>query len=512
MVEKQTRNSIGLKLCRGSGDSRKVVPVKIIHFVACLFLLCYAGLSPAASVPSWNDMPSRLRSSPGVARSGKFYYATGAARTGRLREDKSHDTARRRSFLNALQLLHLEVSCRDLLERLPEKEHKKVPVIFSFLVPPLKIRGTVVLRQWEEDNRHFTSIGVPAEGIMQKQCFVSSLDDLIERYISPGNPVSLEGLEFSLVHTRRFSRRLEDIRKRIAGLLRQTGIPVLSRAFESEEDKPVRVGSFLRLKALFLRSERYAELARKAAGREEWTDALSFAGKAIRDFPVNGRAWLTVADYFLARGFPAMAMMASGKAMRDPAHLLQALRKMRESLIRIDNPEVSLFSIFIEDAGRHDGLPDEWRKWSERFSEESIAASLVLLTGGTAFSERNPVRPGEKYAKAVSAFQKAESGKDLLEVSHMAASAIEETPSAPETHNLMATVLRMQDACAAAIPFLWHALDLRPDYDIARANIALCTERLGIHEAALYYLDDPSVKNSTSRWVQEVYSRIKEGK
>jgi hypothetical protein len=61
-----------------------------------------------------------------------------------------------------------------------------------------------------------------------------------------------------------------------------------------------------------------------------------------------------------------------------------------------------------------------------------------------------------------------------------------------------------------ALPFLWQALTLEPEYDYALTNLGLCCQDLGLMRSARFYFEQEVVKNSPSSWVQGCYARFHE--
>jgi hypothetical protein len=112
--------------------------------------LVLAGASLAEG-PRWQEVPDRLKWQEGFAIRGAVLYATGRAESPQsARPDKSADTTRRRSFLRALYFV---------------QQASLTGVQSIAFRGRLHLQGLNVIRQWERDGAHFTTVAVPAIAI-----------------------------------------------------------------------------------------------------------------------------------------------------------------------------------------------------------------------------------------------------------------------------------------------------------------------------------------------------------
>ena len=134
--------------------------------------------------------------------------------------------------------------------------------------------------------------------------------------------------------------------------------------------------------------------------------------------------------------------------------------------------------------------------------------NLVAASLGRAV-EGNPKSPNDKFGQAVEIFNRAKTDEDVSHVLDLLLSACDNQPASAKTYNLIGACYRHLGKYEMALPFLWQALTLEPEYDFALTNLALCCRSLGLEESARFYFEHDAVKNSKNKWVQESYAEFK---
>jgi Flp pilus assembly protein TadD len=89
--------------------------------------------------------------------------------------------------------------------------------------------------------------------------------------------------------------------------------------------------------------------------------------------------------------------------------------------------------------------------------------------------------------------------------------ALETRPASAKTHNLIGACYRHLEQPVFALPFLWQALNLDPEYDYSLANLGICCQMLGLKKSAGFYFGHEAVKNSEATWVRNAYSEHRAG-
>ena len=213
-----------------------IIMIKPITLVIVVFLLAGVMGTPAMSggVPSWKDVPDHLRQGPGAQQKGEYFYATGMARpTVGVRPDITSEYAGKKSFLRAMQMLYMGGSCSDILNSLCEKDRFLFFLIFAPFVKSVeaeRIEGISVVRQWEKDQDHFTTVAVPVTAVQGLSCAFSDLPAAITRYLKLDKP-SLKGLAFCLRYVPRYSKLYSTVRIRIGRWFIENGHKELALCF-----------------------------------------------------------------------------------------------------------------------------------------------------------------------------------------------------------------------------------------------------------------------------------------
>ena len=153
-------------------------------------------------------------------------------------------------------------------------------------------------------------------------------------------------------------------------------------------------------------------------------------------------------------------------------------------------------------------LPDTWKKNLPNLENRPVPY-LVMLSLGHAVEGRSEPPP-EEYATAVRLFNQAKDENDVANVLKLLFQACEKQPASAKTYNLIGACYRHLDQPEMALPFLWQALKLKPEYDYALTNLGLCSQSLGIPDSARFYFEHEAVKKSSSNWVKESYAKFLE--
>lgn len=483
---------------------------------ATAFILLAALLLVAApsrpAVPGWQSVPERLKKAAGVESREGYVYATGSAKVLNIRPDKAHEIARKKSLLHALQLLRVAFSCRELLESVGPEEEAQLFEILMTLVPPVHVAGASVIRQWEKGPENFTTITVPQSALKDVSCDIPNLATAISRYVRLED-VTAEGLAFCLRHTPRYSQTARDIQRSIGLYYMDQNRKNLARCFLEDHEEPLRISSFalLGIQNRLARASQINLLAEKADRERKWDRAIDLASQSLEIFPTYGKAYLVLSDYFLeAEKKPSLALCAAEKGLRDGTCIKEGLEETIACLKALKSSEAQvyrfLYSQLAEDAGL--AWPRPWEHETARL-RDTLVPYLVLASFGQAV-EGESGSPDPEFSRAAALFSQARSDQDVANVLDVLLNACEKQPASAETYNLIGACYRHLEKPAVALPFLWAALRIKPDYDYALTNLGLCCQQLGLKQAADYYFGYNAVKNSSSSWVKESYAKFHE--
>jgi len=217
-----------------------------------------------------------------------------------------------------------------------------------------------------------------------------------------------------------------------------------------------------------------------------------------------------LADYFLTERLePALALAAAEKALRDGTNPQEGLKLQVECLEKMNSPEAEVWQYLLADSRKGAfGYPPEWERELELLVNLKIASMVIASSGQAVEEEDSP--PDPEFNQAVALFQQSKNDDDILRSLALLISACEKQPFSAKTYNLIGVCYRHLGKPAVALPFLWQALKLKPEYDFALTNLGLCCQSLGLMEAAKYYFEYDAVKNSTNAWVQDSYTKFVE--
>jgi len=481
--------------------------IAAVLIVGCLFTPALAG------EPGWRDVPQRLKQEDGAEYQGEFLYTTGMALVeNSLRADKAHEMARKKSLLRALQLIHMISSCQELLTDLKLEERRQFVRLFAPQAPSIRVKGVTVIQQWAKDRAHFTAVAVPLSALEGLPCEYPDLLTAISRY-SEFDQVSPAGLEFCLRHAQRYSLLSRTIKERAGRFYQKCDLKVLARCFLHKQDTD-EGSSSLETFVLQNRLARAAQITGQAetlATQGKWEMALNLASKALDLVPSYSRTYLLLADYFLHElKMPTLALFAAEKALRDGTCLQMGLNTIVSCFEELDSPETEVFNFLFSQCQprKKSSYPISWQPELDRLTDASIPY-LIILSAGCAIEGESEL-PGEDFVRAATLFKKAKSDDDVRRALVLLLQACEKQPLSAKTYNLIGASYRHIGQPSVALPFLWQALKLEPEYDYALTNLGLCCSSLGLGKSERYYFEHDAVKSSTSKWVQESYARFYE--
>lgn len=476
---------------------------QIAHTLAITILAGVLAWPALANDQGWNDLPERLKLGPGSEIRGELLYVTAEVQAGPYRQDKAMDAARRKSFQRALQMIHLAGPCRDLSENVAKNDQDALLEILLPFMPSAHIQGLTVIRQWESDRASYTTVSVPLKTVKGIRCEVPDISTGIARYVKL-NDVSLQGLEFCLAHASRYSQLNRGITNRIGRWYQDHNLPALARCFLPDADSgpPLSPLQGALFQDRLTKAARLAQRAEEVYREGKWETAVGLASSAIELVPTFSRAYLILARYFLEQEKrPSFALCAIERAYQDGSSFRASLGMELEILIKEKSPEAELFRYLITQThvGPDGSCPEIWKREIERLNDLPVPC-LVMASRGQLVREPGK-RPGDRLAQAVDLYGKAQSKEEVQLALDLLLKNIQEEPQVALSHNLVGACYRHLNQPDLALPFLWQALRLEPDYDLALTNLALCCQSLGLTQSAGYYLGRKAVQNSTNPWV-----------
>ena len=484
-----------------------------------LIWLLVMWIVPAAAVePGWKDVPRGLKKKEGTQLKGEFLFATGVAGAEDIRQDKAHELAKKKSLLRALQLVHMASSCKNAPAGLNPDERRLFVRLFTSLVPPVRVQGLTVIRQWETGQSHFTAVAVPLSALKDVPCEFPDLSTAIDRYIKTEQPL-LQGLAFCLQHAHRYSRLYQVTLKRVGRWYEDHGIKVLARCFlvSQTNDKRITPVDTLVFQNRLAKAASLTGQAEKHAVKGNWDAVLDIISQALNLVPTYSRAYMVLADYFmLSQKNPAFALRAAEKAMQDGTYLEKALNRKVQYLKLLHSPEKEAFQFMLSrfntegqnSGGRSSkgGLAGDWANQVDWLTDFPVSYQVFFSAGQAV--DGAPKAPDAEFGRAVAIYNQAKTDEDVDRVLDLLFSACENQPASPKTYNLIGACYRHIGKPEMALPFLWQALTLESEYDFALTNLALCCHSLGLEESASYYIEHEAVKDSKNKWVQESYARF----
>jgi len=501
----------------------EIIKIKSITMVIVVFLMAGVMGTPAMSggVPSWKDVPDHLRQGAGAQQKGEYFYATGMARpTVGVRPDITSEYAGKKSFLRAMQMLYMNASCSDILNRLSEKDRFLFFLIFAPIVESgesERIEGISVIRQWEKDQDHFTTVAVPVTAVQGLSCAFSDLPAAISRYLELDKP-SLKGLAFCLRYVPRYSQLYSMVWIRIGRWFIKNGHKELALCFMPGPDTVVSgspVGTLVFQNRMY-QSLQLTKKAEDQAGKGLWAESIANASRALNLTPACGPAFLVIADYFIAKyEEPILALCAVEKAMKDGTFFSNALEKKVAILKALGSPEAEVYEYLLSQCKPlpdweyflwSDALPETWKPELKRFGDKPVV-NLVVASLGQAV-ENDQQLPAGEFGRAAALFNEAKTDYDVSQVIDLLLAVCEKHPASAKVYNLIGACYRHLGKYEMALPFLWQALTIEPGYDYALTNLGLCCQSLKLNEAARFYFEHEAVRSSANRWVKESYANF----
>jgi tetratricopeptide (TPR) repeat protein len=483
--------------------------LRILYAFLCLVAL--TAVPAMAFEPGWDDVPQRLKTEDGAARKTGFLYATGTARAEDIRLDKAHEMARKKSQLTALQILRTASSCQELLSSLDGQDNQQFLRLFAPLWPSLHMEGVRVIRQWEDGQDHFTTVAAPLAGLEMPACPFDDLAQAILSYLQ-SDPISIEGLAFCLRHTARHTRLGRIIRDRVGRVYMERGETLLARSFLPDPNRETVCSGLevLSLQNRLQEAEGFARRAAQHAKEGQWDEALMLASQSLDLVPTYTNPYLTVSDFFLHRvKRPEFALCAAQKALRDGTCFQDAVDRIVSAMQQLGIPEKGAFQYLLSRIPTTQELcyPVDWKGVLDRFPQGSVPYMVMVSAGQAIEGDSQPAGPA--FDRAMGRYEQAKDADGVSAVLDLLGKVCENHPLSADTYNLMGACYRYLGQPAVALPFLWQAAGLKPDYDYALANLGICCQNLGLTEAARYYFEQQAVKKSSNSWVRERYVKYR---
>ena len=149
-------------------------------------------------------------------------------------------------------------------------------------------------------------------------------------------------------------------------------------------------------------------------------------------------------------------------------------------------------------------MPETWKPELKRFGDKPVV-NLVVASLGQAVESDSELPAGE-FGRAAALFNEAKTDDDVSRVIDLLLAVCEKHPASAKVYNLIGACYRHLGKYEIALPFLWQALTIEPEYDYALTNLGLCCQSLKLNEAARFYFEHEAVRNSANRWVKESYA------
>lgn len=485
----------------------------IVVFVAAVFLHVWLCISAIASEPHWGDVPHALKQTPGAMVQGNWIYATGDAMLAGIRPDKAHELSRQKSHHRALQWLRINGTCNTLAESLPADKRENFFNIFLPFIPPVHVAQLRTIRQWESDDATLTVVAAPVEALSGIECPFPDLNALIRHYIEQPD-VSLTGLMFCLNLAPRYSALASHIRAKTGRFLRQQTLSSLSQCF-LDADALDASGVPLMLYHQIHQAEALTRRAAHLAENGKWPEALDAVETALSLAPLYSPAYLLLGQYLLhENNQPNLALEAAQKALRGGCCFKKAMELKRQCLMQLGSDEAEIYAYLLKKAREKDetaysGYPFQLDDQMPIIDGKTMADLVVNSAGSAVATSDQP--PDPAFERAVALFQGAGSDADIHNVLELLFEALSRQPASAKTHNLIGACLRHLNQPGLALPFLWQAVNLKPDYDLALANLGICCAMLGQKKSASYYFSHPAVMHSDNQWVKEQINAFKRG-
>ncbi len=467
-----------------------------------LILLVGSLLTTNAAAQQWRSVPDRLQRSAGVQMNGDWVYATGQATVTNIRQDKAYELARKKARLRALQWLRLGGPCQHLIKTWPQKYQAALPEILLPQLSSAHIKNVQFIRQWEQEEAVFSTVAAPRRALSHLECPFADVFSLIAHYLDQ-SPVSLNGLTFCLRYAPRYSDLGFRAQSRAGVFFQQQGAPALAACFKNNNAWKSSVSPLLHQYHLNWAAQRVQQ-ARQQYEKDGQANPITTIDSVLSRVPSYSPAYLLLGQYLLEKkNQPQLAQAAACQAMQDGSCFSAALKLNVRCLDRLNSDEAQIYQYLLNKSEKTSvpGYPASLANLL-KLSEIPEIAGLVYNSAGCAISGSDQ-KPDALYQKALNRFQKADSDAAVRQVLELLLQAINRQPASASTHNLAGACLRHLGHPLAALPFLWQAVRLQPDYDLALTNLGLCCHKLGQKKSAAWYLNHPAVVQSNNQWVQK---------
>lgn len=493
------------------------IPRYLTQIAFIIFAIWVGALlsAPAlASDPGWENVPQHLKNQQGVQQAGEYFYVTAMVQAkNSVRPDKTHEVARKKSLLRALQILYIESICSDLLTSIGLKEQDQFVHLLTSMAPGIHVQGLTVIRQWEKGQKHFTAIAVPLTAIKDIPCKFPDLSSVISHYIEL-DQVAIESLAFCLRNASRYSSLNKAVRKRIGRFYHEKGQKALSLCFIQDQSVETKLTTLqqLSLQNSIYHATQLTSQAEGFAAKGQWNKVLDLTSQALDLALTHARAYLLLSDYLQHElKKPGFALCAVEKAMRDGTLFYEGLSRVVSILREMNSQEAEIFHFLLsqcktEKNGCDYKWPMIWKDEIKKLTDTQIPY-LIPLSLGMAV-QGNSGQPGAEFRQALALFEQAGNDADVGQALELLIQECEKQSASAITYNLIGACYRNLGKPSFALPFFWQALTLKPEYDYALTNLGLCCQSLGVMKSASYYFDQKAVKASHNNWVQESYDRF----
>jgi Tfp pilus assembly protein PilF len=294
-----------------------------------------------------------------------------------------------------------------------------------------------------------------------------------------------------------------DILEKTGQYLQQKGLVPLADCFAKDDAIETSVVPLI-FQHNLNRAAQYIVQARQLSESGKWTEAIDLVNHAVSIVPSYSPAYLLMAEYLLKeKNQPELALAAVQKALRDGCCFIPAMKLNMLCLNRLKSDEEQIYAYLVKKSEEKGistypvQLPD-----FIKIQTDTTIPDLIINSAGCAVEGKDQP-PDERFTQAMIKFQNAKSDEDVRGVLILLLKAISCQPFSAKTHNLIGACLRHLNQPMLALPFLWQAVRLKPDYDLSLTNLGICCDQLGQRKSAAYYFNHPAVTQSTNNWVKK---------
>ena len=487
--------------------------------MTCQLAATTTAISSSRGKPTSGNLPVDIQLKDG------FVYATAAAQPVGARRDKAADRAFKKARLRALAILSFYAGCREIADSLKPGDRAVFLQHFKHLGQRKSISSIRSDSKKEKDGLCYYTIKVPAAALEDIQPDFTTLDEAVNRYLAARH-YTARGLDFCLRHTWAGSGKYRLIYNQVSDFFSRIGTRWASLAIGSTTAsccvnkttiyQQLPIGATVRGRLM-----RAGDLCRQAEERidkaGDWETALSLVTEALELFPGYAPGQLIISRYLLVNlHAPAIARLAAEQALAEGLDLQVALDQLVACLEAEHSPEREVYGYLLKRMQKNNlsngtqypaviltAWPNCWDKREMERLGTRPTATLVLGSLGRILPGPSSPPATSSYQEASDLYQKSNSRDDIRQVLKLLFDALEAEPLSAQTHNFIGTCYRNLDQPSLALPFLWQALELKPDFDLALTNLALCCKKLECDDSARYYISQPAVVHSSHSWVQK---------